>query len=141
MREPSYVDVRLLHPFRISADDSVKLAVLKFPTLEHDTSVVFEVWDPGGAQPLNSHPRSFESFFFLHGSGTAICDGDEIEVSAGGFLVLPPMSQHRIVNRREYKLYAITTMSPDDGFAALIESGVPTTFDEVDYEMFSCRAM
>ncbi|MHB8190572.1 MAG: cupin domain-containing protein [Ferrimicrobium sp.] len=137
MISASYTDVRSARAYRISAGDSVKLAVVNHPTSAHDTSVIFEVWEQGGAQPLNSHPRSHETFFFLRGRGRALSDGREVEVTAGGFLVLAPKSLHRIVNTGVGRLYAITTMSPDDGFASMIEAGVPTAFDQDDYDIFA----
>ena len=96
------------------------------------SSVSFEIWDPGGAQPPNSHPDSVETFWFLRGSGVAISDGVEHPITAGQFLVLPPGSVHRIVNTGPGRLYAITTMSPDNGFASLITSGVPDVLDTAD---------
>jgi mannose-6-phosphate isomerase-like protein (cupin superfamily) len=118
--------------FRISAGDTVRLAVIRAPDELDPSSVSFEVWDPGGAQPPNSHPRSVETFFFLRGRGIAISDGVEHPVGAGQLLVLPAGSVHRIVNTGEERLYAITTMSPDDGFVELITSGVPDALDAED---------
>ena len=118
--------------FRISEGDTVKLALVRAPDELADTTVVFEVWDPGGAQPPNSHARSVETFWFLAGEGVATSDGTDVPVRAGDFLVLPPGSVHRIRNTGEGRLYAITTMSPDDGFAALVTRGVPDALDEAD---------
>lgn len=130
--EQFYKDVEAARPYHISAGDTVKLAVVHYPDDVYDVSVLYEVWEVGGAQPVNSHSRSVETFWFLSGSGVAFSDGSEIEVAAGGFLVLPPKSRHRIANTGDSRLYAITTMSPDDGFAKLVSSGVPTTFDPED---------
>lgn len=118
--------------FRISAGDSVTLSVLRRPDELCDASVVFEVWQPGGSQPPNSHPGSVETFFFLRGEGLAYCDDHEVPVRAGELLVLPPGSVHRIVNTGPGRLYAITTMTPDAGFADLIEAGVPAELDPED---------
>lgn len=93
---------------------------------------MFEVWDPGGSQPANSHPRSVETFWFLAGEGVATCDDVETPVVAGDFLVLPPGSVHRIRNTGRGRLYAVTTMAPDDGFAALVTNGVPDLLDDAD---------
>jgi nicotinamidase-related amidase/mannose-6-phosphate isomerase-like protein (cupin superfamily) len=112
---PTLFDARHVQPYRISPGDSVRLAVLHHPTSRHDVTVVLEVWDVGGAQPPNSHPRSVETFFFLAGTGTAYCDRHVSTVAAGQLLVLPPRSTHRIVNDGPTRLSAITTMAPDDG--------------------------
>jgi hypothetical protein len=42
----------------ITAGDTVKLAVLTGPADGSPTTVVFEVWEPSGAHPLNWHPES-----------------------------------------------------------------------------------
>lgn len=117
---------------RISPGDTVRLGVVRAPTSEHDASVFFEVWDPGGAQPPNSHPHSFETFWFLRGEGIAVSDGVEVPVRAGQLLVLPAGSLHHIRNTGEGRLYAITTMTPDDGFADLVEAGPTAEFDASD---------
>lgn len=117
---------------RISPGDSVKLAVVRPPADPADTSVCCEVWEPGGAQPPNSHARSVETFWFLHGEGVAECDGVERPVRAGQFLVLPPGSVHRIRNTGAGPLAAITTMAPDDGFAALVQRGPTADLDAAE---------
>ena len=118
--------------YRISAGDTVRLALVRAPDALDPSSVSFEIWDPGGAQPPNSHPQSVETFWFLRGSGIAISDGVEHPVAAGQLLVLPPGSVHRIVNTGAGRLYAITTMSPDCGFAELITSGLADVLDADD---------
>ncbi len=118
--------------FRIAPGDTVKLAVVRAPSTEDGPSVCFEVWDPGGAQPPNRHPRSEETFWFLQGEGIAQSDGEQRPVCAGELLVLPPGSLHRITNTGAGRLYAITTMTPDDGFVALIRRGVPDVLDDDD---------
>ena len=45
----------------------------------------------------------------------AHCDGVISPVQAGDFLVLPAGSQHYIENTGAGRLYAITTLLPDDG--------------------------
>ena len=113
----------MLRAHRIAPGDSVRLAVMAGPADGLDHTVVFEVWDPGGAQPPNSHPHSVETFSFLAGSGTAHSDGKRARVRAGDLLVLPAGTTHRIVADDDGPLMAVTTMVPDDGFAAMIEAG------------------
>jgi mannose-6-phosphate isomerase-like protein (cupin superfamily) len=122
-RPAQLFDIRTTTAYRISDGDTVKLAPLHLPDDLYDCSVFLEIWEPGGSQPPNSHPGSVETFFFLRGEGVAHCDGVTTAVRAGTFLVLPPQSLHRIENTGAGELYAITTMSPDAGFAALVRSG------------------
>ncbi len=112
-----------LRAHRISPGDTVRLAVIAGPAQGLDHAVVFEMWDAGGSQPPNSHPRSVETFLFLSGRGTAHSDGTSAPVEAGDLLVLPAGTTHHIIADRGVPLYAITTMVPDAGFAALIDSG------------------
>jgi mannose-6-phosphate isomerase-like protein (cupin superfamily) len=125
-------DTELAVAHHIGAGDTVKLAPLHSPDDRYDVSVFLEIWDPGGAQPDNSHAAATETFFFLAGEGVAHCDGDAEPVRAGQLLVLHAGSLHRIENTGSDRLYAITTMMPDNGFAALVEAGPVTTIDEAD---------
>jgi mannose-6-phosphate isomerase-like protein (cupin superfamily) len=118
--------------FRITAGDTVKLALVRGPDELADITVVFEIWDPGGSQPPNRHPGSVETFWFLAGEGVAVSDGAEAPVAAGELLVLPPGTTHQIRNTGPGRLYAVTTMTPDAGFAALITGGVPDVLDAAD---------
>ncbi len=135
------LSVDALRAFRISPGDRVKLAVLRRPDDLYDASIVFEIWEPGGAQPPNSHPGSVETFYFLQGEGLAHCDDREEPVRGGQLLVLAPRSVHRIENTGSGRLYAITTMSPDAGFAALIEAGTPAPLDPQDLAVAKGRSL
>lgn len=128
-RPPELVDAGEVVAYAISPGDTVRLAPLLLPRPDHDASVFLEIWEPGGSQPANSHPRSVETFFFLAGDGTAFCDDSELPVRAGQLLVLPPRSLHRIANTGAAELLAITTMSPDDGFAALVLDGIASELE------------
>lgn len=127
IREPS-----TLVGHRIAADDSVKFAVLATPAEAGGAVVVFEIWEPGGAQPPNSHPASAELFLFLAGTGRAHCDDHEVDVTPGELLVLPAGTTHYIENTGVGRLYAITTMVPDDGFADLVQRGPVAPLDDDD---------
>ena len=45
---------------------------------------------------------------------------------------LPPGTPHEIENTGAGRLYCLTFMAPDDGFAALIRNGEPVALDEED---------
>ena len=121
-------DLQMHH---ISAGDTVRLGVLAGPEVSPVT-VILESWDVGGAQPPNSHPNSTELFVFLRGHGTADCDGNKVAVRAGETLVLPQGSRHYITNTGPGRMYSITLMSPDDGFADLVRRGPLAETDDED---------
>jgi quercetin dioxygenase-like cupin family protein len=130
-------------PQLISPADTVKLALLAGPADGSSTSVFFEVWEPGGSQPDNSHPESTEIFVILSGTGRAHSDEHVVDLKAGDALVLPPNSVHRIVNTSDTeRLYAVTIMADDDGalpggFAELVAKGTVTTWDDADRAVLS----
>jgi mannose-6-phosphate isomerase-like protein (cupin superfamily) len=115
----------------ITAGDTVRLGVLAGPEVSPVT-VILESWDSGGSQPPNSHPASTELFLFLRGRGVANCDGNEVAVKAGDTLVLPQTSVHFIRNAGGGRMYSITLMSPDGGFADLIRRGPLAQTDDED---------
>jgi mannose-6-phosphate isomerase-like protein (cupin superfamily) len=121
-------DLQMHH---ITAGDTVRLGVLAGPEISPVT-VILESWDVGGSQPPNTHPVSTELFLFLRGHGVADCDGNEVRVGAGDTLVLPPTSVHFIRNTGQGRMYSITLMSPDDGFADLVRRGPLAETDDED---------
>jgi mannose-6-phosphate isomerase-like protein (cupin superfamily) len=129
-------------PKLISPTDTVRLATLVRPSDGTDTSVFFEVWEPSGAQPPNSHPDSTEIFVVLSGEGRALSDEHSVDLRPGDVLILPPGSVHRIVNTSPTeRLYTVTIMANDPGalpggFAALVDRGTPLTWDATDRAVF-----
>ncbi|MCS5735638.1 cupin domain-containing protein [Herbiconiux daphne] len=120
--------------FLISPHDTVRLAALAGPAQGSSASVFLEIWQPGGAQPLNSHAESAETFIVLSGVATAHSDESVVSLEAGDVLVLQPGSEHRIVNASATEpLCTITIMADDGGFEKLVTSGTPTplTAEEV----------
>ncbi|MPQ97387.1 cupin domain-containing protein [Modestobacter sp. I12A-02628] len=117
----------------IGTNDTVKLAVLAGPADGSPTTVVFEIWEPGGAQPDNSHEDSAETFVVLAGTARAHSDEHVVDLVAGDVIVLPEGSVHHIVNSSpDQRLYTLTVMARDGGFAELIESGPPAELDAAD---------
>lgn len=125
---PVLHDVAELTAYKISPSDTVVLVVLSGPkTSGSDTTVCFEIWEPGGSQPDNSHPDSTETFVVLRGEGLAHSDEHVAKLRAGSVIVLPVGSTHHIVNTSDNeKMYTITVMENDGGFEDLILRGTPT---------------
>jgi quercetin dioxygenase-like cupin family protein len=127
-----------LSKFAISPADTVRQVFLAGPQDGSQASVFFEVWEPGGAQPDNSHPGSAEIFVILAGHGRAYSDGHVLDLAPGDVLVLPAGSAHRIENTSATeRMYAVTVMARDmdaldGGFARLVTGGVAEHLDPQD---------
>ena len=123
-----------LTAYKISPNDTVTLTVLSGPrTSGSNTTVCFEIWEPGGSQPDNSHQQSTETFVMLRGHGVAHSDEHAVALSSGSVIVLPRGSVHHIVNASPTeKMYTITVMENDAGFEDLILRGTPTELSDDD---------
>ncbi len=117
----------------ISPTDTVRLCTLAGPGHGSSASVFLEIWEPGGSQPLNSHPDSAEIFLVLSGTATAQSDAHTVDLAPGDVLILQPGSEHRIVNTSTTdRLYTITVMADDGGFASLVDNGIPVPLTPAD---------
>ena len=119
--------------YRISPDSSNKLAIA-FDPLQDKVSFTccVEIFDVGGKTPPNRHMYATEMFFILKGERRATCDSKTIPIQEGDSLLVPPTSIHTIENTGKSRLYTLTIMVPNEGFAELIRSGTPTELDEED---------
>jgi mannose-6-phosphate isomerase-like protein (cupin superfamily) len=119
--------------YRISPHDSNRLALV-FDPIGDDTDFVcaVEIFDAGGKTPPNAHAVGQEMFFVLKGEGAATCDGRVLPLRAGDSLLVRPGAAHEIANTGPGRLYCLTVMVPNDGFAELIRNGVPAALDDED---------
>ncbi|MEV1133367.1 cupin domain-containing protein [Rhodococcus coprophilus] len=136
---PTVKNIESLTAHLISPTDPVKLIPLAGPSDGSPTSVFFEIWEPGGAQPDNSHPDSVEIFIVLSGEAEATSDEHTTPLRQGDVLILPKGSVHKIRNiSATERLYTVTVMTVDNegsmphGFEHLVTSGTPTTLDDKD---------
>ena len=115
-----------LRGFRISPQDTNYFACLFDPLEDGVTfTLVVEIFEPGGRTPPNTHQAAEECFFVLAGSGKAYADGKETAIGPGDAFVLRPGVEHVVVNDTDRKLYCLTLMTPNEGFAELIRNGTP----------------
>jgi mannose-6-phosphate isomerase-like protein (cupin superfamily) len=75
---------------------------------------------------------AWEQFVVLAGNGRARCDGVETALARGDVLIVPPGSEHVIENAGPGKLYCLTTMIPNEGFAELIRGGIAEDLGAAD---------
>ncbi|KST69899.1 cupin domain-containing protein [Mastigocoleus testarum] len=119
--------------YRISPHDTNRLAIVFDPAVANTSlTCCVEIFDVGGKTPPNRHQLAVEMFFILKGNGMASCDGKTIQIKAGDSLLVPPTGTHVIENTGNNRLYALTIMVPNENFAELIRSGVPTELDAED---------
>ena len=118
---------------RIQPTDSNKFVLLVDPLRDGvDFVQVLEIFDVGGRTPPNVHATADETFFVLHGQGEAHCDGRTVVLAPGAMLRVPAGVHHVLVNTGPGRLYCLTTMVPDEAFAALVRDGTPDRLDDED---------
>jgi len=119
--------------FRISPNDSNYFVLLFDPKKDAiDDIFVVEIFAKGGATPPNEHANAHEFFYVLEGEGEARCDGKTMAIRRGDALLLRPGNEHVIENTGSGKLYTLTVMTPNEGFAELIRGGEPVELDDED---------
>jgi mannose-6-phosphate isomerase-like protein (cupin superfamily) len=126
-------DLSKAKAFRISPKDTNYFVMLfDKDTDKIDNIFVIEIFKPGGATPPNEHAAAHEFFHVLHGVGLARCDGKTLPIKKGDSLLLHPGSEHVIENTGADKLYTLTVMTPNEGFAELIRGGERIDLDAED---------
>jgi mannose-6-phosphate isomerase-like protein (cupin superfamily) len=122
-----------LQAFRIAPSDSNYFACLFDPLADGVSfTLVVEIFQPGGATPPNTHAIAYESFFVLAGTGVARAGGQQLPLAAGDAFVLKPGVEHVVENTGATKLYCLTFMTPNEGFAELIRGGTPVELTDED---------
>jgi mannose-6-phosphate isomerase-like protein (cupin superfamily) len=118
---------------RIAPGDTNYFALLFEPGTDGiDPVCVVEIFAVGGATPPNTHRLAHEFFYVLAGEGIARCGDISRRIAKGDALMLRPGAEHVIENTGAGKLYTLTFMVPNEGFAELIRAGQPVTLDAED---------
>jgi mannose-6-phosphate isomerase-like protein (cupin superfamily) len=119
---------------RISPGDTNKFAMLVDPLADRTPFVsAVEIFEVGGRTPPHFHATAHEMFYVLSGTGCCRCnDGSVHQIAQGDALVLPPGREHVIENTGRERLYCLTVMVPNEGFAEMIRNGQPMTLDPTD---------
>jgi len=127
--------------FRIAPQDSNYFACLLDPLADGvGFTLVVEIFQPGGKTPPNTHAVAEEAFFVLRGTGRAFADGAAMDLGPGDTLVLRPGAEHVVENTGPGKLYCLTFMAPNEGFAELIRGGTPVALGADDLAVLTGRA-
>jgi mannose-6-phosphate isomerase-like protein (cupin superfamily) len=130
-----------LQAFRIAPNDSNYFACMLDPLADGVSfTLVVEIFEPGGKTPPNSHTVAEEAFFVMAGTGKAFANGETRDVGPGDVLVLRPGTEHVVENTGPGKLYCLTMMTPNEGFAELIRAGIPVELTTEDRAVISGSA-
>jgi mannose-6-phosphate isomerase-like protein (cupin superfamily) len=126
--------------FRISPKDT-NYFVLLFDKKKDDIENIFvvEIFAKAGATPPNEHAVAHEFFYVLEGEGIARCEDKTMPIRRGDALLLRPGSEHVIENTGPGKLYTLTVMTPNEGFAELIRSGERVELDDEDRKVLGAH--
>ena len=129
-----------LQAFRIAPTDTNYFACLLDPLADGVSfTMVVEIFEPGGKTPPNTHITAEEAFFVLAGTGDAIVDGARRPIGPGDSLVLRQGVEHVVENTGPEKLYCLTIMTPNEGFAELIRGGTPVALTDQDLAVITGR--
>ncbi len=113
-----------LRAFRIAPTDSNYFACMLDPVEDGVSfTLVVEIFETGGKTPPNTHSIAEEVFFVMSGTGRAFVDGETCDVGPGDVFVVRPGTVHVVENTGPGKLYCLTMMTPNEGFAELIRNG------------------
>jgi mannose-6-phosphate isomerase-like protein (cupin superfamily) len=120
--------------FRIAPADTNRMALIADPIRDKvPFTAIVEIFDVGGKTPPNTHTEAFEMFYVLSGKGVAYCNGEVFHVTPGDSFVVRPGHEHILENTGAERLYCLTVMIPNEGFAELIRKGIPMPLDAADF--------
>jgi mannose-6-phosphate isomerase-like protein (cupin superfamily) len=119
--------------YRISPSDTNRLVLVFDPADGATFLFAIEIFDVGGKTPPNVHHVAQEMFYVLHGEGIALCGDERVRIRTGDSLLLQPGTMHVVENTGTTRLYCLTLMVPNEGFAELIRSGTQVPIDDEDW--------
>ena len=119
--------------FRIAQGDTNRMALIADPIRDKTPfTAIIEIFDAHGKTPPNTHQDAYELFHVLSGGGVAHCAGVSFAIARGDSFVVRPGHEHVVENPNDEKLYCLTVMMPNEGFAELIHAGVKQELDAAD---------
>jgi mannose-6-phosphate isomerase-like protein (cupin superfamily) len=119
--------------FKIKPSDTNVMSLIADPVRDKVPFIAFvEIFEAGGATPPNTHEAAYEFFYVIEGSGLAKIGGETIPVKAGDSFCAMPGHEHVVENTGPGKLYCLTLMIPNEGFAELVRSGERTALQPDD---------
>lgn len=127
--------------FKIKPSDTNVMSLIADPIRDKVPFIAFvEIFEPGGATPPNTHEAAYEFFYVIEGEGLAKIGGKTIPVKAGDSFCAMPTHEHIVENTGPGRLYCLTLMIPNEGFAELVRSGERKTLDAEDLAVLTRRS-
>jgi mannose-6-phosphate isomerase-like protein (cupin superfamily) len=122
-----------LQAWRFADSDHCRLALICDPAHHSGgPTLLLEIHNPSDRVPPHRHAHAVELFFVLRGRVRFHVDGTTIEASTGDSVVVPEGSLHDYENPGPDRVYLLTVVSTDDGFADGLRHGIPTPLDAED---------
>jgi mannose-6-phosphate isomerase-like protein (cupin superfamily) len=133
---PQALHPEQLQAYRFSESDHCRLALIADPsTHSGGPTLMLEIHDASERVPPHRHAHAVELYFVLRGRVRFHVDGDTIEASTGDSVVVPEGSLHDFENPGPERLYLLTVVSSDDGFAEQLRHGIPSPLDAEDLQV------
>jgi len=130
---PQLLRPEQLQAWRFGESDHCRLALICDPAHHSGgPTLLLEIHDPSDRVPPHRHAHAVEMFFVLRGRVCFHVDGTMIEASTGDSVVVPEGGLHDFENPGPDRVYLLTIVSTDDGFADTLRHGIPTPLDAED---------
>lgn len=138
MNKPPLRRARDCRTSRIKPADTNKFVMLVDPLADKAPFIsVVEIFDVGGKTPRHHRGHAHEMFYVLSGRGKVHCNGETFDMEKGDTLMLPLGLDHVVENVSPDKLYCLTVMVPNEGFAEMIRDGATMSLDAADRAVVS----
>lgn len=122
--------------YRFSGHDHCRLALLSDPAQDGaSVTLLLEIHDPADRVPPHRHHHAAELFFVLRGRVCFHVEDDTVEARTGDCVVVPAGAAHDLENPGPERLYLLTVLSRDEGFAESLRRGIPTPMQPEDLQV------
>ena len=133
---PQRLHPEQLRAYRFSEGDHCRLALIADPSTDSGgPTLMLEIHDASERVPPHRHAHAVELYFVLRGRVRFHVDGATIEASTGDSVVVPEGCLHDFENPGPGRVYLLTVVSTDDGFAEQLRHGIPSPLDAEDLQV------
>ncbi len=99
-------------PFTTKDGSRIRELVHPSKSLARNQSLAEATLPVGGATTAHYHPLAEELYLFTAGTGRMRVGDDECDVAAGDCVIIPPGSEHKLVNTGEEELRLLCCCAP-----------------------------